>query len=69
MDLYHNDLAKHRTKLATGGGEAVEHAAVTGWECFSWDLAIWSIRSDPKFPTFLILTMKVVVFGPVAPPL
>ena len=38
LNFYHDNLAEHRAKLSACGGEAVERAAVAGWECFSRDL-------------------------------
>ena len=63
LDFNDNYLAEHGAKLAAGGGDAVEGAAVSGWECFGWDLGMKLTRGT-KFIDLATLTMKVVVFGP-----
>ena len=49
LDFYDNNLTEHGAKFAAGGRDAVEGAAVGGWECFCWDLLTFFNKGVLRF--------------------
>lgn len=57
-DVEDDDLHQNGTKLAEGGGEAVEGAAEFCWEDFGWDLEVVS-GSRRSINVELVLAMDL----------